>query len=251
MREYRNLAVLVLACALSACGTTPPQANKPPLFSDQAYWTNPFWQAELFSAVQSVVHLPANAASPAKPGIHGTVKFLFANGKIEDPEIVASTGNPDLDKLMLQQVVTAKVPKLYGLHTGQPHAFQLPLQMFTLYRSFQYNLYKAIQSKSEYSRVAILNDEMGSVTVDFYYLDGKASNVAVAKSSGHKDLDELAIGAMTSTTLPSPPQGYAGKTLHMKVIFCYEINNAIKCPTGNNVINIVGTRILRRSVVTY
>ncbi len=251
MREYRNLAVLVLACALSACGTTPPQANKLPLFSDQAYWTNPFWQAELFSAVQSVVHLPANAASPAKPGVHGTVKFLFANGKIEDPEIVASTGNPDLDKLLLQQVVTAKVPKPYGLHTDQPHEFELPLQMFAPYESFQYNVYAAIDRKKVYGREALLKDDTGITTVGFDYRDGKALNIVIVKSSGSRYLDQRSVAAVSSAVMPPPSHGYAGKTLHMVAIFCYDINNAHKCQTGENVIDVEGTRIVRRTVVTY
>ncbi len=251
MREYRNLAVLVLACALSACGTTPPQANKLPLFSDQAYWTNPFWQAELFSAVQSVVHLPANADSPAKPGVHGTVKFLFANGKIEDPEIVASTGNPDLDKLLLQQVVTAKVPKPYGLHTDQPHEFELPLQMFAPYESFQYNVYAAIDRKKVYGREALLKDDTGITTVGFDYRDGKALNIVIVKSSGSRYLDQRSVAAVSSAVMPPASPGYAGKTLHMVAIFCYDINNAHKCQTGENVIDVEGTRIVRRTVVTY
>ncbi len=251
MRGYRYLAVLILACVLSACGSAPPQANKPPLFSDQAYWMNPYWQAGLFSAVQSVVHLPANPAGPVTPGIQGTVKFLFANGKIEDPEIVASTGDPDLDKLMLQQVVTAKIPKPYGLHTDQPHEFELPLEMFTLYKSFEYNVYAEIDRKQEYPRDPLLQDIMGITAFDFDYLDAKASHIVMVKSSGNKQLDKASIGAVTKAKLPAAPPGYAGKTLHMVVIFCYDINYVETCPTGKNVIDVEGTRIVRRTVVTY
>ena len=251
MRGYRYQAVFIMACALSACVSAPPLANKPPLFSDQAYWMNPFWQAELFSAVQCVVRLPANAASPATPGIHGTVKFLFDNGAVKYPVIVKSTGNHQLDKLLLQQVVTAKVPKPYGLHTGQPHEFELPLEMFTSYESFQYNIYAAIDRKQEYPRDPILQDIMGITTLDFDYRDAKASHIAIAKSSGNKQLDQASLGAVSKAELPTAPPGYMGKTLHMVAIFCYDINNAEKCPAGNNVIDVEGTRIVRRTVVTY
>jgi len=251
MRGYRYLAVLILACALSACGSAPPQANKPSLFSEQAYWMNSYWQAEMFAAIQCVVRLPANAASPATPGIHGTVKFLFSNGKIEDPEIVASTGDPDLDKLMLQQVVTAKIPKPYGLHTDQPHEFELPLEMFTPYKSFEYNVYAEIDRKQEYPRDPLLQDIMGITALDFDYLDAKASHIVMVKSSGNKQLDKASLGAVTKAKMPAAPPGYAGKTLHMLVIFCYDINYAQKCPTGKNVIDLEGTRIVRRTVVTY
>ncbi len=251
MREYRNLAILVLACALSACGSAPPQANKPSLFSEQAYWMNPYWQAEMFAAVQRVARLPANAASPATPGIHGTVKFLFDNGAVKDPVIVESTGNPQLDKLLLQQVVTAKVPKPFGLHVDQPHEFELSLEMFTPYESFEYNVYAAIDRKQDYPRDPILQDIMGITALDFDYLDAKASHIVMVKSSGNKQLDKASLGAVSKAELPAAPPGYAGKTLHMIVIFCYDINYAEKCPTGENVIDVEGTRIMRRRVTYY
>ena len=212
---------------------------------------NPFWQAELFSAVQCVARLPSNAASPATPGIHGTVKFLFDNGAVKDPVIVESTGNPQLDKLLLQQVVTAKVPKPYGLHTGQPHEFELPLEMFTPYESFEYNVYAAIDRKQEYPRDPLLQDIMGITTLDFDYLDAKASHIVMVKSSGNKQLDKASLDAVSKAELPAAPPGYAGKTLHMVAIFCYDINNAKKCPAGNNVIDVYGTRIMRTTVRTY
>lgn len=212
---------------------------------------NPYWQAGLFSAVQSVVHLPANPAGPVTPGIQGTVKFLFANGKIEDPEIVASTGDPDLDKLMLQQVVTAKIPKPYGLHTDQPHEFELPLEMFTLYKSFEYNVYAEIDRKQEYPRDPLLGNIMGIATIDFDYLDAKSIHIVIVKSSGSKQLDKASLDAISKAELPTAPPGYAGKTLHMQAIFCYDLNYAQKCPTGNNVIDVEGTRIVLHNVVTY
>lgn len=248
MRWYLYQAAFILACTLSACGSAPPQANKPPLFSDQAYWTNPFWQAELFSAVQSVVRLPTTAASPAKPEIHTTVKFLFANGAIKDPAIVISTGNPDLDKLLLQQVVTAKVSKPYGLHTDQPHEFELPLEMFTPYESFEYNVYAAIKLKITYGRNALIYGETGIVTVNFDYLDAKVQNIVIAKSSGHGDLDKSSIATVSNAVMPLPPPGYAGKTVPMQAIFCYDFNFTRKCPTGKNIIEVDGFRIKRTEV---
>ena len=212
---------------------------------------NPYWQAEMFEAVQCTVHLPDDTTSPATPDVHGTVKFLFANGKIEDPEIVASTGNPDLDKLMLQQVVTAKIPKPFGLHTGQPHAFELPLEMFTPYESFQYNVYAAIDRTKFYSRDAILKGDTGRTTVDFDYLDGKALNIVIAKSSGSKYLDQPSVDAVSRAVLPAAPPGYAGKTVPMEVIVCYCLNSSKSCPTGKNVIVVEGTRIVRTTVETY
>lgn len=253
MREYGNIAILVLTCALSACGTAPPQANQPSQFypPQQSYWMNPYWQAGMFEAVQRVVHLPDETTSPAAPEVHGTVKFLYDNGTLSDPEIVTSTGNPNLDKLMLQQVVTAKIPKPFGLHTEQPHEFELPLKMLTPYKSFLYNVYAGIDRKKVFPRDPLLGDIMGIATIDFDYLDAKASHIVTAKSSGNAELDQASIHAVTKATMPEVPPGYAGKTIHLLVIFCYDINYAQKCPMGGNVIDVSGTRILRRTVVTY
>ncbi|MHB8425950.1 MAG: energy transducer TonB [Gammaproteobacteria bacterium] len=238
---------------MSACGTAPSQVTPPHFFNlaTTPYWMNPTWQAEMFAAVQCVARLPSNAASPAKHGIHATVRFTFDSGAIKDPVIVTSTGNPDLNKLLLQQVVTAKVPKPYGLHTDQPHEFELPLEMFTPYESFQYNVYAAIDRKREYPRDPILQDIMGITTVDFDYLDAKASHIVIIKSSGNKQLDKSSVNAVSKAELPAAPPAYADKTLHMQAIFCYNLNFAQKCPTGNNVIDVEGTRIVFHNVVTY
>ncbi|HVA56166.1 MAG TPA: hypothetical protein VNI53_10295, partial [Gammaproteobacteria bacterium] len=243
----------ILACALSACSSAPPQVTPPPFFNmaTQAYWMNPTWQAEMFAAVQCVVRLPANAASPAMPGIQGTVKFLFVNGAVKDPIIIKSTVNPQLDKLLLKQVVTAKIPKPFGLHTDQPHEFVMSFEMFTPYESFEYNVYAAIDRKQEYPRDPLLQDIMGITALDFDYLDAKASHIVMVKSSGTKQLDKASLDAVSKAELPAAPPGYAGKTLHMSVIFCYDINYAETCPTGENVIDVDGTRIMRRRVTYY
>lgn len=212
---------------------------------------NTTWQAELFEAVQSKVHLPADTTASATSEIYGTVKFVYDNGAIKDPVIVKSTGNPDLDKLLLRQVVTAKIPKPFGLYTDQPHAFQLPLQMFTVYKSFQYNIYAAIDSKKEYGMEAILRDDTGSTIVAFDYRNGMVSNIKVAKSSGHDEMDRTSVDAVSNAIMPPPPPGYVGKTLHLQAIVCYCLNSSKSCPKGNNVIVVEGTRIVRRTVRTY
>lgn len=247
MHKYRTQAAFMLVCALSACGSAPPQVNPSPQFdpATQAYWENPQWRAELFVVIQSVVHLPANASSSTTTGIHGTVRFLFDNGKIENPEIVSSTGDPELDKLMLQQAITAKVPKPIGLHTDQPHEFELPLDMPTLFEWFENNIYAAIDHTKAYTRDAILRGVTGSSTVDFDYLDGKALNIVIAKSSGIKELDQASFDAVSKAELPAAPPGYAGKTVPIEVIVCYCLNSSKSCPTGDNVVIVEGTRIKR------
>lgn len=250
MRTSLYSAALLLFCTLSACSTAPSRSTPPRLFYPAAtsYWANPFWQAEMFTAVQSVVHLPAIAGTVPTPGIHGTVRFLYDHGAIKNPVIVESTGNPDLDKLLLQQVVTAKIPKPFGRDTDQPHEFALPLKMLTPYESFEYNVYAAIKLKITYGRNALIYGETGIVTVNFDYLDAKVQNIVIAKSSDHGELDKSSIATVSNAVMPPPPPGYAGKTVPMEAIFCYDINFARKCPAGKNIIEVDGTRIKRTEV---
>lgn len=242
MRGYRYQAILVLACMLSACGSNPHYIHP----GSTAYWTDPWWQGQLLQAVQSAVHMPTNSPHASKTGIYGTVQFLFANGMIENPKITVSTGVPELDQLMLQQVASAEIPKPRGPRADEPHEFELPLDMFTPFEALQYNIYSAIDFRKIYYRNQLLNDTTGSTTVDFDYLDSTAHNIVVTKSSGSRELDRSSIEAVSKAKLPPAPTGYAGKIVHIQVIFCYSINNSPTCPLDNNVIQVRGTRILRR-----
>jgi hypothetical protein len=235
--------IILLACALSACGSTPSGVNP----STQAYWSDPWWQTSLLSAVQSVVHQTDMTGTPIT-GVNATVRFTLANGVIEYPEIVISTGNVDLDNLMLQQVASARPPKTIGPHAGEPHEFELQLDMLTPFDSFQYNVYRAIDAQKIYPKEAVIGGHGGNTTVDFDYLDAKAQNIVKTKSSGDKGMDKAAIDAVTRAILPVPPPDYSGKLLHMEVVVCYsletpqnEVNN--RCPMGENVIAVIGTRI--------
>ena len=252
MRGYRIQAAFILACALSACSSVPSpliMRSHPNPFT-QPYWVYPAWQSALLLAVQSKVHLPDNEDTS---GLHGTVRFLLDNGVIKNPVIVASTGDPKLDTLMLQQVVSAKAPKPLGQHTDQPHEFELQLEMFTPYESFEYNVYVAIDNTAEYTRDPLVKDETGIATVAFDYMDGKALNIVIAKSSGHSDLDHLSVKAVSSAIMPAPPPGYARKTVHLQAFVCFFIVSSFSvpsnCPSGKNVIDVTGARIRRTAVV--
>jgi TonB family protein len=242
------LALLVVVMGLVACGSGPsshdsgePVAHFNP--AKDPYWLDPRWDKALVDAIQSVVHDPVDPTGTATPGLHATVKFTFLDGVIEYPEITASTGNPDLDKLMLHQVASAQVPRPTGIGTDQPHEFELDLEMPTAFESFQEGIYAAIDARKIYPKDAIISGSRGSTTVGFDYLDGKASNIAVAKSSGNKDLDKASVVAVTKANLPPPPSVYAGKILHMEPVFCYNLEGPGKCPVRADVILIYGTRI--------
>jgi outer membrane biosynthesis protein TonB len=195
------------------------------------------------------VHDPVDAADISIPGLHGTVKFTFQDGVIEYPEITASTGDPELDKLMLHQVASAQVPRPTGLKTDQPHEFELDLAMPTPYETFQSGIYDAFDAYKIYSREAVMGGYQSATTVGFDYLDGTLSNVVVTKSSKSKELDKRSLWTVTAAKLPSTPDAYVGKTLHMQASFCYALYQTEaesgRCPVARDVIWVTGTRIRR------
>lgn len=257
MGRYGYPAALLLACALSACGSAPPSATPlRPATDSKAYWENPDWQALLLGAVQSVVHQPTDTTSTPITGVNAMVRFTVANGTIENPEIAASTGYADLDKLMLLQVASAKPPKTWGLHASEPHEFELLLDMLTPLDSLQYNIYRAIEYQKVYPKEEILTGTVGNNTVDFDYRDGKASNIALITSSKSSYLDRASLDAVTRAVLPLAPTAYTGKPIHMEVVLCYTLFESPpdmivnQCPTAKNVIVVHGTRIKRTTVET-
>lgn len=242
MARYRHLAAFVLVCGLSACGSAPVQQ------ASRAYWDEVWWQEHLLRTVQSVVHTPSDTTPIPAGGIHGTVRFTFDNGTIENPEIVTSTGDPYLDRLMLQQVAAAQGPKPVGPHASEPHEFELDLDMPTPFDAFQYSIYTAIDSRKIYPKDGIVAEATGNATVDFDYQDGKASGIVMTVGSRNEDLNKSSIDAVKTATLPPAPQDYAGKPVHMEVVFCYSMatsptNIINKCPVGNNVIVVQAYRI--------
>lgn len=255
MRRFTCGLLFAAACALGACASAPATTQAAFDPDKDPYWEDPKWQAALLDAVQSVVHAPADTADLSAPGYHGTVQFTFHDGDIEDPEIVQSTGHLDLDQLMLQQVVTAVVPKPTGFDAAEPHPFALELDMPTPLESFESSVYPAIDAWKVYPKDSIMHGSTGNTTVEFDYLDGKVRNVAVTRSSKDKDMDGASVSAVARAVMPSTPPAYAGKTLHMEVVICYsliqsptEIVNP--CPVGRNVVQVTGTRIRRITIET-
>ena len=122
--------------------------------------------------------------------------------------------------------------------------------MPTPYEAFQRSIYDAIEYQKLYPKDAILTGTTGTATLDFDYVDGSASRIAITVSSNNKLLDKTSLNTVTRSKMPPAPSTYAGKTFHMQVLFCYtlwesptDIKN--KCPVSSNVIEVRGTRIRR------
>jgi TonB family protein len=253
MNGKRSL-LLILVVALAACAGPRPASHYQMTYygfdpAKDPYWQDPSFAKSLLAAVQSAVHDPVDPADLSTPGLRGTVKFMYVNGVIEYPDIVQSTGHPDLDKLMLHQIAEAQVPKPVGLQNDQPHEFVLELYMPTPFEAFQAGIYAAIDVQKVYPKEAVLGAHQGNATVDFDYQDGKTSNISMARSSDLKDLDKAALNAVTRAIVPPAPPLYAGKLLHMEAVFCYSLRGSDEgkdpCPAGRDVIEVTGTRIMR------
>ena len=253
----RALCILVFACTLSACAMEGPNAKT--YFQNgrfvrfdpdkDPYWENPPWTVDLLKAVQSSVQDPVDPADTTTHGPRGTIKFTYANGVIEYPDIVESTGNLEMDKLMLHQIASVKPPQAMGRHADEPHEFIMEIGMLTPYEAFQSGIYAAIDARKAYSKEAIIGGHQGITVVDFDYLDGKAYGILITLSSKEKEFDRTSMSAVTQAAMPPAPGAYAGKTLHMEAVFCYSMRESEDakdpCPTGRNVIEVTGTRIRR------
>lgn len=254
-RKIPQLVLLALMGGLAACTSTSAtrDSGEPVAHFDPGkdpYWEDPRWDQKLLDTVQAVVHDPADPSDTSAPGLHATVKFTYLQGILEYPEIVTGTGNADMDKLMLHQLAAVLAPQATGLRSDEPHEFVIDLDMPTPFESFQSSMYASIDDSKVYPREPIITGIAGNVTVDFDYLDGKATNIAITQSSKSKDLDKASIDAVTHANMPLPPAVYAGKTLHMKTLFCYTIvespaNIKNPCPASRNMIVVQATRIKR------
>jgi hypothetical protein len=255
-RQISRLALLVLLGGLAACAATQPtpdsgapSANFNP--SKDPYWEDPRWDKTLLDIVQTAVHDPADPTDMSAPGLHAMVKFTYLQGTLEYPEIVTGTGNPDMDKLMLHQLAAVQAPQATGLRSDEPHEFVLDLDMPTPYESIQSGIYAAIDNAKIYTKAALIAGATGNTTVDFEYLDGEVRDITVTESSKDKELDKASLGTVTRAHMPSVPPVYTGKSLHIQLLFCYTLYSSPpnkilnRCPMGNKVIVIQGTRIRR------
>ena len=229
------------ACASTSAPNTVSPRNDP--FARIPYWQDPFWQVNLYHAIQAAVHRPDDMGDGSTTDTRATVGFTVANGDTQDLTIVSSTGDAGLDQLVLQQVGSAKVPPPFGGNITEPHHFELGLDVLTLTEWLKYNIYYAIDQYKVYPKSAIMNAASGSTTVDFDYLDGKAENITLVKASNGVGLNQASLQAVEKAQFPTPIPAYLGRTLHMEAIFCYSLNGSPKCPQGNNVILVEAMRV--------
>ncbi len=76
---------------------------------------------------------------------------------------------------------------------------------------------RAVKAALIYPPAARMAGQKGDVHVGFDYLDGAASNVAAAVSSGLPMLDRAAVATVQSARLPPPPPELAHHAMHLTI----------------------------------
>lgn len=234
LQGYR-LGFLAVLGYLAACSSTPGQ-------SGDAYWHDKNWDGQLLHTLQSAIHYPMDAAGNpiGQPvSVRGKIKFLYSAGKILYPQMIESTGRPDLDAAMLQQVSATQVPAASGPQAHEPHAFSMELSMPSPLDVLMRSIYDAISAQRIYPKEAIIHGDQGSSVIGFDYDGDKASNVAVFKSSKVLSLDGASMRAVARAQLPQRPTWAPMHPLHLQISICYSLGNNAACPLTQHVIEIV------------
>lgn len=213
--------VAVLSTALllfSACASQP-------------YWENDRWAASMFQSVEAALNYPADA-DPQAQAVGATVQFTYADGKLQDAEIMKSSGSQVVDAAILQQIVDARVPAPSGPQSDIPHRFQMDVHMTTPLDTYLAAMQRAISVVARYP----LGDGPGKAMVGYDYFGGKLNNVKVTQSSHSKRLDEAALDAIRRADLPQTPEALKAIT-HFEVGMCF--GDSRFCGKTQTVIRVV------------
>jgi TonB family protein len=229
-------AACLMLLTLAACSIAPGQGT------DDAYWKDQRWDGDLLDAVQSNLHYPLDAnGQPVQPipqEAQATVGFTYADGRIQDPKIIESSGRQDLDAAFLAQVVTADAPKAHGSHAAEAHPFELVLEMPTPLEAFEVGEKIAINAQRIYPQNALGKGIQGVATVGFKYQDGRAHNITIVKSSGDPELDRESMRSVREARLPSRPTWMSEEPQTMRISICYSLGDSDICPKRGTVLEV-------------
>ncbi len=218
MNRLHLFLVAGLAACLTACATAQP------------YWENQTWAGELFKSVQAGLRYPPEA-DPKAMSVEATVQFTYTDGRLQDADLMKSTGSKTVDAAILEQVANIHAPAPRGSEIDVPHRFQMDVHLATPVDDYLAAMQHAIKARVFYPRGA----SFGRVMVGFDYHDGTPANVTVTQSGGSISLDKAAAEAVAATKLPPLPDFMKGTT-HYDVVLCYGSNSF--CGVTKTVIRI-------------
>ncbi len=185
----------------------------------QPYWKNDRWVGELYRSVQAGLTYPSDA-DPKAQQVSATVQFTQTAGRLQDAEIMNSSGSKLVDAAIVDQLDNAIVPTPSGAQSDVPHRFQMDVHLTTPTDTYQAALQGAIRRAVHYPQ----GGGFGRVTVSFDYVGGKVYNVKVDHPSGSKPLDRAAMIAVVDASLPQTPDALKDFT-HFVLGICFGSNN--------------------------
>ena len=223
MRLYKkpagraSLAAGLVAC-LTACATSLP------------YWDDRKWVAELYHAVQQGIYLPADL-DPKIQYHDPTVQFTYADGTLQDAEVVKSSGSEVVDAAIKSEIAAIHVPAPPNPQNPEPHRFQMDVHIANALQAYQLALRRAISAAAHYPGGA----SYGKVLVSFDYAGQKLSKVTVKQTSGSSELDKEAVEAIMRASMPPTPAALADVT-HFFVVICF--GDGSYCGSSQTVIRV-------------
>ncbi|HET7175984.1 MAG TPA: TonB C-terminal domain-containing protein [Gammaproteobacteria bacterium] len=179
------------------------------------YWDDRKWVAEMYHAVQQGIYLPADI-DPKIQYHDATVQFTYADGALQDAEVVKSSGSEIVDAAIQSQIGAIHVPVPPGPPDVEPHRFQMDVHMQMALEAYTWALHRAIFAAAHNPG----GTSVGRVLLDFDYTGGKASNITVTQTSGASEIDKAAVDAVAHAKLPPTPAAFS-KITHFVIGFCF------------------------------
>lgn len=202
-----NRLLLLFAAGLIACLTA--------CAGSLHYWDDRKWVAQLYQAVQLGIYLPADI-DPKIQYHDATVQFTYADGTLQDAEVVKSSGSEEVDAAIESGIAAIHVPAPPGPQNPEPHRFQMDVLIPMALEAYTAALHRAIQAAVHYPSGALY----GRVSLGFDYADGKTSNITVIHPSGTREIDEAAVDAVAHANMPPTPAAFS-KIKHFVVAICF------------------------------
>ncbi|MGH8279921.1 MAG: TonB family protein [Gammaproteobacteria bacterium] len=230
------LPALVIACLLTACTSPGVQPNA----TAHAYWQDPAWINTLAKDINAKLVYPFDKFHADFPSGHALVAFSYDRGRLDQVQIIQSTGNAILDASIAKQISGMQPPPAAGDDLDMAHRFELPVSLSMMQSPFFLAMHAALMRQVYYPLLAVHNDEQGMVVIHFQYRNGKILNPTVIKSIGARIFEAAALDQIRRAKMPPPPPWAHDRTFSLRVPYCYNLRGYV-CPAMRFVVRYAGT----------
>jgi hypothetical protein len=208
-RQMRLKHFVLLAPVLAACSATP----------SVPYWQDPHWQQALLDTVHKNVLYPTPISADTPPTGEGTAAFDVLGGKLENIQLIKSTGYERLDQAIVQGLGKTIPPAMNGKDSAAGHRFELTLQMEPGIDQFRGILYDAVTEATKLPE-EVFTDHPEFIFVNATYLNGSFTNVEIQLPGASTVLKRVFTDKFNSARLPLPSSNLKDKTIDVSMNFC-------------------------------